>query len=180
MNERRPTTGNSERNGRWEYRREEKQKHTPARDTLQEMRQARGRNQKQRRKTMMGYKQLVVTEIVRLGQSAEFAENEIAEIDLEHYERKYQPKELAELIIARSANGMDTEQTVKILTDKFNGNHWENYGHNRVYFDGADIAKHQGLQWSGYNSGNIRSAKRVRPKNLVRSEYRGVPHRWGE
>lgn len=54
---------------------------------------------------------------------------------------------------------MDTEQTVKILTEQYSGRHWENFGHNRVYFNSWDIAKNQGLQWSGYNSGNIRSAK---------------------
>jgi hypothetical protein len=53
---------------------------------------------------------------------------------------------------------MNTEQTIKILAEQFNGNHWQKGDHNRVYFNSWDIAKHQGLQWSGYNSGNIRSA----------------------
>ncbi len=68
---------------------------------------------------------------------------------------------------------MSTEQKIQILTEQFNGNHWENYGHNRIYFDGADIAKHQGMSWSGYNSGNIRSAS-IDGRKISNSEARRI------
>jgi len=54
---------------------------------------------------------------------------------------------------------MSEEKTIQILTEKFNGNLWEKYGKRRIYFDGADIAQRQGLDWSTYNSGNISSAR---------------------
>jgi len=68
---------------------------------------------------------------------------------------------------------MNTEQTVKILTEQFGGKHWENYGHNRVYFDGADIASRQGLEWGNYNSGNISSA-RLNGEKISNSECRRI------
>ena len=53
---------------------------------------------------------------------------------------------------------MDRAQIIEILEGQFGGNLWENYGKCRVYFNGADIAARQGLDWGTYNTGNISSA----------------------
>ena len=51
------------------------------------------------------------------------------------------------------------KRTVEILTgDQFGGNLWEKYGHRRIYFDAADIARYGGLDWGTYKTGNISSA----------------------
>ena len=53
---------------------------------------------------------------------------------------------------------MTEQEIIKILTGQFSGNLWEKHGHRRIYFDGADIAQRQGLDWSTYGTGNISSA----------------------
>jgi len=68
---------------------------------------------------------------------------------------------------------MNTEQIIKILTGQFGGNHWQKGDHNRVYFNSWDIARREGLQWSGYNSGNIRSAS-VNGNPISNSECRRI------
>lgn len=58
-----------------------------------------------------------------------------------------EPKELTE------------EQTIDVLVGQFGGKLWENYGKRRVYFDAGSVARHGGLDWSSYGTGNISSAR---------------------
>jgi len=53
---------------------------------------------------------------------------------------------------------MEEQQAIKILTEQFGGNLWEKYDMRRIYFDGDDVAARQGLAFSTYGTGNVRSA----------------------
>jgi len=53
---------------------------------------------------------------------------------------------------------MEEKHTITILTEQFGGSLWEKHGHRRIYFEGANIAQQQGLDWASYNTGNISSA----------------------
>ena len=68
---------------------------------------------------------------------------------------------------------MSEQEIIKILTEQFGGNLWENYGKRRVYFDGVDIARRQGLDWGTYNSGNISSA-RLNGEKISNSECKRI------